>query len=164
MPPRRSPRLVAAEKKRAAAALGESCCTVRRLLLTDKQSGGGVVHPGEPEDDDGANRNHKYFVGNGKCSSGAWTKCVNYDDCKSETCSLLQSWGSLRLISQEGMEAWQKQLNEVLRLNNGFANAGAIPKAVKALGWAAPGGVRDYMQKRKEDKPMFSETTRSGGI
>lgn len=88
MPPRRSPRLVAAEKKRAAAAaLGEGCCTVRRLLLTDKESGDGVVHPGEPEDTAGANSNYKYFVGNGNCSSGAWTKCVNYDECKSETCS-----------------------------------------------------------------------------
>ena len=32
----------------------------------------------------------------------------------------------MRLVSQEGMEAWQKKLNEVLRMGNGFANAGAI--------------------------------------
>ena len=47
---------------------------------------------------------------------------------------MMEQWGSLRLISQEGMEGCQKKLNEILRLNNGFANAGAIPKWVKRAG------------------------------
>lgn len=63
-------------------------------------------------------------------------------------------WGSLRLVSQEGMEAWQKKLNEVLRLGNGFANAGAIPKDVKEAGQAA---VDAYMIKRKDAIPSSAQ-------
>lgn len=63
---------------------------------------------------------------------------------------MLEKWGSLRLVSQEGMEAFQKKLNEILRLNNGFANAGAIPKDVKAHGAQA---VEKYMERRAKDKP-----------
>lgn len=63
---------------------------------------------------------------------------------------LMRQWGSLRLLSQEGMEAWQKVLNDILRLGNGFANTGAIPKAVHAKGEAAE---REYMCKRAADKP-----------
>jgi hypothetical protein len=98
----------------------------------------------------------------------------------------MRQWGSLRLVSQEGMEAvswawveracartrdarsatrlelsaravvcrlraqWQKKLNEILRLNNGFANAGAIPKSVHELGVEA---VDAYRNARAEDKP-----------
>jgi hypothetical protein len=45
-----------------------------------------------------------------------------------------EDWGSLRLMSQEGMEAWQKQLNEVLRLKGKAA-------------------VHAYKEKRAADKP-----------
>jgi hypothetical protein len=65
-----------------------------------------------------------------------------------------QQWGSLRLISQEGMEAWQKKLNEILRMGNGFANAGAIPKDVKRAGKAA---VQAYLLKRAKDKPSSAQ-------
>ena len=63
---------------------------------------------------------------------------------------LHEKWGSLRLVSQEGMEAWQKKLNEVLRLSNGYANAGAIPKAIKRQGEKA---VKQYMKERGQDRP-----------
>ena len=65
-----------------------------------------------------------------------------------------ERWGSLRLVSQEGMEAWQKKLNEVLRLGNGFANAGAIPLTVIQAGEAAKCA---YMAKRAEDKPSSAK-------
>jgi hypothetical protein len=67
---------------------------------------------------------------------------------------LHEKWGSLRLVSQEGMEAWQKKLNEVLRLSNSFANAGAIPKDVKRKGQAATDA---YMHKRAADKPSSAQ-------
>ena len=63
---------------------------------------------------------------------------------------MMRKWGSLRLVSQEGMEGWQKKLNDILRLNNGWANAGAIPKAVHTMGQAA---VDAYMSARADDKP-----------
>ena len=49
---------------------------------------------------------------------------------------MMRKWGSLGLISQQGMEGWQKMLNEVLRLGNGFANAGRIPRIVLRAGEA----------------------------
>ena len=52
------------------------------------------------------------------------------------------------------MEAWQKKLNEILRLNNGFANAGAIPKDVHAMGERA---VDAYMNARAADKPSDAQ-------
>jgi len=64
--------------------------------------------------------------------------------------SLMRKWGSLRMHCQEGMEAWQKVLNDILRLGNGFANTGAIPKSEKAKGEEA---VKLYMDKRAADKP-----------
>ena len=64
--------------------------------------------------------------------------------------ALMRKWGSLRLMCQEGMEAWQKVLNDILRLGNGFANTGAIPKDTTAAGEAA---VAAYMAKRAADKP-----------
>ena len=63
---------------------------------------------------------------------------------------MMREWGSLRLVSQEGMESWQKKLNDILRLNNGWANAGAIPKWVHRLGTAAE---EAYMSARAKDKP-----------
>jgi hypothetical protein len=72
-----------------------------------------------------------------------------------------EDWGSLRLMSQEGMEAWQKQLNEVLRLGNGFANAGAIPKATKKKGKAA---VEAYKEKRAADKPSSARWIYEQGL
>jgi hypothetical protein len=63
---------------------------------------------------------------------------------------LMRKWGSLRLLCQEGMEAWQKVLNDILRLGNGFANVGAIPKSTTAAGEAA---VEAYMAKRAADRP-----------
>ena len=61
-----------------------------------------------------------------------------------------ERWGSLRLISQEGMEAFQKKLNEILRMGNGFANAGAIPRRVHEAGEAEKAA---YMERRASDKP-----------
>lgn len=52
------------------------------------------------------------------------------------------------------MEAWQKQLNEVLRMGNGFANAGAVPKKVKRKGKHA---VEEYKSKRAADKPSSAQ-------
>jgi len=34
--------------------------------------------------------------------------------CLSVLGEMMEKWGSLRLVSQEGMEAWQKKLNEIL--------------------------------------------------
>ena len=62
---------------------------------------------------------------------------------------MMRKWGSLGLVSQEGMEGWQKVLNQILRMGNGFANAGAIPIAVKEQG---PQAVLEYLLKRKEGK------------
>ena len=52
------------------------------------------------------------------------------------------------------MEGWQKKLNDILRLNNGFANAGAIPKDVHRMGEAA---VDAYMEARANDKPSSAQ-------
>jgi hypothetical protein len=52
------------------------------------------------------------------------------------------------------MEAWQKKLNEVLRVGNGFANAGAIPKRVKRKGKAA---IQAHMAKRAAEKPSSAQ-------
>lgn len=52
------------------------------------------------------------------------------------------------------MEAWQKKLNEILRLNNGFANAGAIPKDVHEMGERA---VEAYMAARAADRPSDAQ-------
>ena len=57
-------------------------------------------------------------------------------------------------MSQEGMEAWQKKLNELLRTGNGFANAGAIPKSEKRKGKAA---VAAYMARRDADRPNSAQ-------
>ena len=62
---------------------------------------------------------------------------------------MMRRWGSLGLVSQEGMEGWQKVLNQVLRMGNGFANAGAVPIAVKEAG---PDEVQEYMDRRAETK------------
>ena len=67
---------------------------------------------------------------------------------------LHKKWGSLRLVSQEGMEAWQARLNEVLRQSNGYANAGAIPMEVKQRGQAA---VLEYMEKRRAQMPSSAQ-------
>ena len=63
--------------------------------------------------------------------------------------AMMRKWGSLGLVSQEGMEGWQKVLNQILRMGNGFANAGAIPKAIKEQG---PEAVLEYLKQRKEGK------------
>jgi len=47
-------------------------------------------------------------------------------------------------------QAWQKKLNEILRLSNSFANAGAIPKKVKRAGEKA---TAEYKEQRKENMP-----------
>ena len=60
---------------------------------------------------------------------------------------LMHKWGSLRLMSQEAMEAWQKQLNDILRRCNGFANAGRYKKAIAAAGQAA---IDRYLAERKD--------------
>lgn len=67
---------------------------------------------------------------------------------------MMERWGSLGLISQEGMEGWQKVLNEILRMSNGFANAGRIPEAIKRMGEAA---VAKYMEERKADMPSSAK-------
>lgn len=60
-----------------------------------------------------------------------------------------EHWGSLRLISQEGMEAFQEKLNEILWMGNGFANAGAIPRWVHEVGEAETAA---YMERRAAEK------------
>ena len=83
-------------------------------------------------------------------SSNTW-----YDnECLYTLGSQHEKWGSLRLMSQEGMEAWQKKLNELLRTGNGFANAGAIPKSEKRKGKAA---VAAYMARRDADRPNSAQ-------
>ena len=42
--------------------------------------------------------------------------------------------GSLRLLSQEGMEGQQKLNNEIANRSNGWCNAGAVPKGIMMLG------------------------------
>ena len=61
--------------------------------------------------------------------------------------TMMKRWGSLGLVSQEGMEGWQKILNQIFRLGNGFANAGAILKSVKDSEQEA-----EYLAGRKEGK------------
>lgn len=67
---------------------------------------------------------------------------------------MMRKWGSLQLVGQQGMEGWQKQLNDILRLNNGWANAGAIPKEVKRMGERAEDA---YLEARKNDKPSSAQ-------
>lgn len=76
------------------------------------------------------------------------------DECLYTFGRLHEYWGSLRLVSQEGMEAWQKKLNEVLRQSNGYANAGAIPKAVKRGGKKKR---KAYMEKRAAERPSSAQ-------
>lgn len=63
--------------------------------------------------------------------------------------AMMRRWGSLALVSQEGMEGWQKMLNQVLRQGNGFANSGAIKLAAKD---ATQEERAAYMAKRAEGK------------
>ena len=58
-------------------------------------------------------------------------------------------WGSLMLMSQEGMEAINKRQNMLMRLNNNFSNASRIPTHVKRAGLDA---VRAHMEERKKRK------------
>lgn len=89
----------------------------------------------------------KYVVGKLMLWKGSNTWYDNH--CMSVLPAMMRQWGSLRLVSQEGMEAWQKKLNEILRLNNGFANAGAIPLDVKDMGQEA---VDAYLEIRAADR------------
>ena len=58
------------------------------------------------------------------------------------------------ILCTKGMEAWQKKLNEVLRLSNSFANAVAIPKTVIKKGKAAK---EEYLRDRAADKPSSAQ-------
>ena len=60
--------------------------------------------------------------------------------------SLFDHWGSLMMISQEGMEAAQKRQNMLLRLGNGFANVGRIPIRILRVGREA---VKAYLRDRR---------------
>ena len=53
-----------------------------------------------------------------------------------------------------GMESWQKKLNEVLRLSNSFANAGAIPKEIVRRGEKAKA---EYMAERAANMPSSAQ-------
>ena len=80
--------------------------------------------------------NIKFYV---KCKSNIRPGiCTWYDWQLHHTMTVLfDKYESLRLISQEGMEACQRRNNLFMRQSNGFANAGRIPNAVKDLGKAA---------------------------
>ena len=67
---------------------------------------------------------------------------------------MFDKYGSLMLLSQEGMEASQKRLNMVMRLNNNFSNAGRIPYVVKRAGLAQ---VQAYLKDRKRKKAKPAE-------
>jgi hypothetical protein len=60
---------------------------------------------------------------------------------------IFDTYGSLRLISQEGMEATQKRMNMLLRLGCNFANVGRIPWKVYKAGRAA---VKAYLEQRRK--------------
>ena len=60
--------------------------------------------------------------------------------------SLFDQWGSLMMISQEGMEATQKRQNMLLRLGNGFANVGRIPMRILRISREA---VKAYLRDRR---------------
>ncbi|KAL1515173.1 hypothetical protein AB1Y20_004241 [Prymnesium parvum] len=63
--------------------------------------------------------------------------------------SMFDKFGSLMLISQEGMEACQKRANMLMRLGNGFANAGRIPWGVLRAG---KDSVKAYLANRKRQQ------------
>ena len=67
----------------------------------------------------------------------------------SNMANLFDKFGSLQLISQEGMEAVQKRMNMLLRLGNNFANVGRIPWRVLRAGREA---IRAYMNTRAKKK------------
>jgi len=80
------------------------------------------------------------------CSGG----CCWYDwQCYSIMADLFDLFESLMLISQEGMEACQKQNNMFMRLSNNFSNAGRIPSRIKEAGREK---VKEFMAQRKQDK------------
>ena len=58
---------------------------------------------------------------------------------------LFDSFGSLRLICQEGMEAQQRLNNDLQRRSNHHSNSGRIPNAVKAKG---VGAIAAYLKER----------------
>ena len=160
----------------------------------------------EPSDYDKVKRHLALYVAN-KLLRWPGTNTWYDNECLYAMGALHEKWGSLRLVSQEGMESWQvgsrahgsasldprlipthaptspprpscqpaaltaqralaahsrrahahrhpplaqKKLNEVLRLSNSFANAGAIPKDVVRAGQAAKDA---YLAKRKDDMP-----------
>ena len=61
--------------------------------------------------------------------------------------TMFDRYESLMLISQEGMEAVQKQNNGLQRNSNNFSNAGRVPKKVIAAGLEA---IKAYMLERKK--------------
>lgn len=83
---------------------------------------------------------HKAMFWPGQLS---WYDCLNLY----HVAAMLRRWGSLGLVSQEGMEGFQKVLNQIFRLGNGFANAGAVKHAIKDTEEEA-----DYLAARKEKK------------
>jgi len=67
---------------------------------------------------------------------------------------LFEQVGSLRLLSQEGMEGQQRLNNEISKRSNGWSNAGRIPNAIKAMGDIAKAA---YMRVRAKLKPKPAE-------
>ena len=74
-----------------------------------------------------------------------------YDNhCLYHMAGMMRQWGSLAMVDQEGMEGCQAVLNSILRLGNGFANAGAIPVLIQEQGEQR---VAEYMEERLARKP-----------
>ena len=65
----------------------------------------------------------------------------------SNIANIFDRFGSLMLISQEGMEAIQHRMNMLLRLGHNFANVGRIPWRVLKAGREC---IRAYMADRKK--------------
>ena len=67
---------------------------------------------------------------------------------------LFKQVGSLRLVSQEGMEGQQRLNNQISKRSNGWSNAGRIPDAIKELG---PIAVAAYLKVRAKLKAKPAE-------
>ena len=84
----------------------------------------------------------KALIRPGICTWYDWQLFAAFPD-------MFDSFGSLMLMSQEGMEACQKRQNMLMRLSNNFANAGRIPAVIKRAGLEA---VKAYLKQRAAAK------------
>jgi hypothetical protein len=74
----------------------------------------------------------RYIILKVKC----WPCCLNWYDWHNYNAvpRMMRKFGSMRLLSAEAIEGWQKQLNELIQKSNHNANCGRIPDIIHEAG------------------------------